>query len=242
MSYRRWNDVVCLLGKNICHGTSKPLIIFEKVPSSLFGSAVNMSLEYHKRRSSHQRYAVRKGVLRNFAKFTGKHLRQSLYFNRVAGHACNFIKIETLAQVLCCEFCKISKNTFFIEHVWASASLSSCFWVNIEENGDSVFMKTGFSDICNNFFNNYHFQVINFVVSNQLYHASYTYKFFVKKCFWSSVWKIPFSFSSIYLLSVYYSIRGINEKYRFKTFLSNVPILYPLKALGLLAKIGVMNE
>ena len=27
--------------------------------------------------------------------------------------ACNFIKKETLAQVLSCEFCKISKNTFF---------------------------------------------------------------------------------------------------------------------------------
>ena len=35
-------------------------------------------------RSSHQRCSVRKGVLRNFAKFTGKHLRQSLFFNKVA--------------------------------------------------------------------------------------------------------------------------------------------------------------
>ena len=26
-----------------------------------------------------------KGVLQNFAKFTGKHLRQSLFFNKVAG-------------------------------------------------------------------------------------------------------------------------------------------------------------
>ena len=36
-------------------------------------------------RSSHQRCSVKKGVLRNFAKFTGKHLCQSLYFNKVAG-------------------------------------------------------------------------------------------------------------------------------------------------------------
>ena len=40
--------------------------------------------------------------------------------------ACNFIKIETLAQVFSCEFCKISKNTFFTEHVWATASIN--FW------------------------------------------------------------------------------------------------------------------
>ena len=31
-------------------------------------------------RSSHRRYSVRKGVLRNFEKCTGKHLCQSLFF------------------------------------------------------------------------------------------------------------------------------------------------------------------
>ena len=36
-------------------------------------------------RSSHQRCSVRKGVLRNFTKFAGKHLCQSLFFNKVAG-------------------------------------------------------------------------------------------------------------------------------------------------------------
>ena len=36
-------------------------------------------------RTSHQRYFVRKGVFRNFTKFTGKHLCQSLFFNKVAG-------------------------------------------------------------------------------------------------------------------------------------------------------------
>ena len=46
----------------------------------------------------------KKGVFRNFAKFTGKHLCQS--------HFCLHIKKETLAQVLSCEFYEISKNTF----------------------------------------------------------------------------------------------------------------------------------
>ena len=35
-------------------------------------------------RSSRRRCSVRKGVLRNFAKFTGKHLSQSLFFNKFA--------------------------------------------------------------------------------------------------------------------------------------------------------------
>ena len=32
------------------------------------------------------------------------------------------LKKETLAQVFSGEFCKISKNTFFTEHLWATAS------------------------------------------------------------------------------------------------------------------------
>ena len=38
----------------------------------------------YKDRSSHRRCSVRKVVLRKFAKFTGKHLCQSLFFNKVA--------------------------------------------------------------------------------------------------------------------------------------------------------------
>ena len=69
---------------------------------------------------------MRKCVLRNFAKFIGKHLCQSLYFNKVAAFfnkACNFIKIETLTQVFSYEFCEIFKNTVIMEHVWATASV-----------------------------------------------------------------------------------------------------------------------
>ena len=36
-------------------------------------------------RSSHQRCSMKKGVLRNFTKFTGKYLCQGLFFNKVAG-------------------------------------------------------------------------------------------------------------------------------------------------------------
>ena len=42
--------------------------------------------------------------------------------------ACNFIKIETLVQDVSCEFCEISKNTVFIEHVWATPDNYS--WTN----------------------------------------------------------------------------------------------------------------
>ena len=40
---------------------------------------------FHIFRSSHERCSLRKGVLRNFTKFTGKHLHQSLFLNKFAG-------------------------------------------------------------------------------------------------------------------------------------------------------------
>ena len=67
-------------------------------------------------RSSCPEVFCKKGVLTNFAKFTGKHLCQSL-FNKIPGLRPNFIKNKTLAQVFSCEFTGISKNTFFTEHV-----------------------------------------------------------------------------------------------------------------------------
>ena len=38
--------------------------------------------------------------------------------------ACKFIKKETRAQEFSCEFCEISKNTLFSEHLWTTASLT----------------------------------------------------------------------------------------------------------------------
>ena len=57
---------------------------------------------------------LKNGVLRSFAKFMEKYLCQSLFFKKVAGL---FIKKEALTQVFFCEFCGISKNTFFTEHL-----------------------------------------------------------------------------------------------------------------------------
>ena len=54
-----------------------------------------------------------KGAPKNFAKFTGKHLCQSIFFNKVPDSAYNFIKKETLAPVFSCELSGIFKNTFF---------------------------------------------------------------------------------------------------------------------------------
>ena len=44
------------------------------------------------------------------------------FLTKLQAQACNFIKKETLAQVFSYEVCKISKNTFFAEHIQATAS------------------------------------------------------------------------------------------------------------------------
>ena len=70
-----------------------------------------------------QRCSVKKGVFRNFAKFTGKNLCQSLFFSKVAG--------------LCC---KIFINTFFYRKLPVASkyfgkkncSSWSLSWWNIE--------------------------------------------------------------------------------------------------------------
>ena len=49
----------------------------------------------------------KKGVRRNFAKLTGKHLCQKLFFDKVAS-----LK-DSLVQLFSCEFCETSKNTVF---------------------------------------------------------------------------------------------------------------------------------
>ena len=67
-------------------------------------------------RSSHRSCSVTKGVLRNFAKFTGKHLCQSFFFNKVVG-ACNFIKKENLARCFPVNFAKFLGTPFVTEHL-----------------------------------------------------------------------------------------------------------------------------
>ena len=57
-------------------------------------------------RSSHWEVFCKKGVLKNFTKFTGKHLCWSLFFK-------NLFFLKKRLREFSCEFCEIFKNTFF---------------------------------------------------------------------------------------------------------------------------------
>ena len=94
---------------------------------------LKLGIERTQCRSSRPDVLCKKSVFENFAKFTGKHMCQSLCNSAVTvipvqqltnclsvfdHSASNFFKKETLAQVFSCEFCQIFKNTFFTEHIW----------------------------------------------------------------------------------------------------------------------------
>ena len=75
-------------------------------------------------RSSRLEVFCKKDVLINFAKFIGKYLRQRLFINKVVGlNLATLLKKESLAQVFPCEFCEISKNTFFYRTAPVAASV-----------------------------------------------------------------------------------------------------------------------
>ena len=94
-----------------------PLVGTQNCPKNSFSCPVTHTRTFvhqGQRTYAFRKCSIKKGVLRNFWKFRGKHLCQSFFFN-------NFIKKDTLTQVFSSEFWEISKNTFFTEHLWAVA-------------------------------------------------------------------------------------------------------------------------
>ena len=63
--------------------------------------------------SSRPEVFCKTGVLRNFAKFTIKHLPQSLFSNKVAGWDCNFIKKKLRHRCFPVNFAKFLRKLFF---------------------------------------------------------------------------------------------------------------------------------
>ena len=58
---------------------------YTTAPKNTCANPLYLKLRCAISRSSHWRCSNEKGVLRNLTKFTGKHLCQSLFFNKVAG-------------------------------------------------------------------------------------------------------------------------------------------------------------
>ena len=68
-------------------------------------------------RSSHQRCSIIKGVLRNFAKFTGKHLCQRLFFKVAGLRPATLLKKSLRHRCFPVNFAKFLRTPFFTEHL-----------------------------------------------------------------------------------------------------------------------------
>ena len=75
-----------------------------------------ISLQYSK--AVVQRCSARIGVLRNFAKFTGKHLCQSLFFNIVAGRLQLYFQKRLWHRCFPVNFATFLRTPILTEHLW----------------------------------------------------------------------------------------------------------------------------
>ena len=77
-------------------------------------------------RSSLPEVFFKKGVLRNFTKFTGKHLYQSLFFNKVAGlRSATLLKKRLLHRCVPVSFVRFLRTPFHTEQLrWLLLSQS----------------------------------------------------------------------------------------------------------------------
>ena len=72
-----------------------------------------------KNRSSRAEVLCEKGVLRNFAKFTGKHLCHSIFLNKVAGlRPTTLLKKRLWHWCFPVNFTKFLRTPFYLEHLW----------------------------------------------------------------------------------------------------------------------------
>ena len=72
--------------------------------------------------SSHRRWSLRKVVFRNFAKFSGKHLCQSLFLIKLQLWAYNFIKKRLWHRCFSVDFAKFQRTPFL------QNTCGCCFW------------------------------------------------------------------------------------------------------------------
>ena len=103
----------------------------------------------------HQRCSVKNVALKIFSKFAGK--------------ASNFIKKETLVQMFSCEFCKIFKNTLFIEYLRAT---TFGLLNHIEDSFQVVILFTPSQGNTLQFFKLVKFTFLYFRNATKIYHST----------------------------------------------------------------------
>ena len=89
--------------------------------SNRFSFRTPLKIQYELNvRSSYWSCSLKKGVLKNFANFTGKDLYWSLFLIESSG--LQLYQEVPPIQVFSCGICQVFKNTYFEENLWTTAS------------------------------------------------------------------------------------------------------------------------
>ena len=117
----------CNLLANTKHNKAFKITVQAYLCCLIFVQVISQSLKYSiTLKSSHQRCSMQKGVLRNFTKFTGKHLCQSPFFNKVASlKPAISLKMRLWHRCFPVIFTKFLRTPFYIEHLQTTASTFS---------------------------------------------------------------------------------------------------------------------
>ena len=89
------------------------------IPTSLTTMKLQLSSLTPVYRSSRPKLFCKKGVLKNFTKFTGKHLCQSLFLNKIAGlRPATLLQKRLWHRCLSLNFVKFLRIPISTEHLW----------------------------------------------------------------------------------------------------------------------------
>ena len=78
-----------------------------------------------KSRSCHQKCSIKKAIINNFAKFTGKHLCWSLLLLKLKAFRSATLLKENPTLMFFCKYCEIFKNVYFEKHLQTTAFANS---------------------------------------------------------------------------------------------------------------------
>ena len=89
---------------------------------NIFGRHAQKMSECDTARSSHQRCSIQEGVLKNFSKFTEKHLVRVFLLTKLQLKPGTLLKKRLWHRCFLANFVKFLRRTFLQKHLWATAS------------------------------------------------------------------------------------------------------------------------
>ena len=99
------------------HIESKSCYLNQAIQNEVFQTMTIMTTDIN--RSNRPEVFCKKGVLRKFTKFTGKHLCQILFFNKVADlRPATLLKKRLWHNCFAVNFVRFLRTPFLIEHLW----------------------------------------------------------------------------------------------------------------------------